>query len=240
MEVKLLTYTSSPQKVIYACARQCYSKYSAYQIYTKKDKISSKKLKEFIAHLVERRHLSPLEHVSFTFAVEGISRVCSHQLVRHRIASYSQQSQRYVSMDDFKYVIPQIIAKNKKAKKKFLEIMQYLRNAYNELKSILEEDKELDREKINQDLRFILPQAVQTKIVITMNTRELLHFFSERLCLRAQWEIRTLALKMLSLCKKILPEVFSLAGPKCKQLKYCPENDKNCAYFKLLNCSFKK
>jgi thymidylate synthase (FAD) len=236
MEVKLLTHTPFPQKVIYSSARQCYSKYSAYEIYTTKKKISSKKLREFIAHLVERRHLSPLEHINFTFSVEGISRVCSHQLVRHRIASYSQQSQRYISMDDFKFIIPQIIVKNKKAKEKFLEVMDYLKNAYYQLKEILEKDKKLDGEKINQDLRFILPQAVQTKIVITMNARELLHFFSERLCLRAQWEIRTLALKILSLCKKVLPEVFVFAGPKCKQLRYCPENDKNCAYFKLLHC----
>ncbi len=231
MEVKLISHTENPRRVIYSAARQCYSKLSANQIFNAKKKVSPKKLKDFLSHLVKRGHLSPFEHVSFTFAAEGISRVCTHQLVRHRLASYSQQSQRYVSMDNFEFIIPPAITKNKKAKKKFLETVEYIRNSYKDLKQILEENSNLDREKINQDLRFILPQASQTKIVITMNVRELLHFFSERLCLRAQWEIRALALRMLTLCKKVLPEMFSFAGPKCKLLRYCPEDAKDCPFY---------
>ncbi|MCM8826026.1 MAG: FAD-dependent thymidylate synthase [Candidatus Omnitrophica bacterium] len=232
MKVELLSYTNNPKEVIYASARQCYSKYSAYKIYTEKEKISSTKLKEFIAHLTKRGHLSPLEHISFTFAVEGISRVCSHQLVRHRIASYSQQSQRYVSMDNFDFIIPPTIAGNKEAKKIFLDTIDYIKSSYKKLKDIMEVSSKIEKEKINQDLRFLLPQAVETKIVITMNVRELMHFFSERLCVRAQWEIRELAKNMLTIVRKILPEVFIFSGPKCKQLNYCPENFSECKLYK--------
>ncbi|UCD15881.1 MAG: FAD-dependent thymidylate synthase [Candidatus Omnitrophota bacterium] len=231
MEVRLLSYTANPKEVIYSSARQCYSKLGAYQIYINTQRISAEKLKEFISHLIKRGHLSPLEHVSFTFAVEGVSRVCTHQLVRHRIASYSQQSQRYVSMDDFQFVVPAIIDRNNEAKTKFLEAVEYIKKVYRELTEILEKDSSLDKEQINQDLRFLIPQASQTKIVITMNVRQLLHFFGERLCLRAQWEIRTLASEMFSLSKEVLPEVFSSAGPKCKVCGGCPENNETCPLY---------
>lgn len=229
MEVKLLSYTQNPKKVIYASARQCYSKFSAAAIYQQKEKLTSLQLKRFINNLVKRGHLSPLEHASFTFSATGISRVCTHQLVRHRLASYSQQSQRYVSMDDFKFVIPKAVAGSKQAKTKFVEAISCLKIKYQEIRQILEKNQRLEKEKINQDLRFLLPQACQTKIAITMNSRQLLHFFSERLCLRAQWEVRELAAKMLVLTKKILPEVFGRAGPKCKALGFCPESDDTCS-----------
>ncbi len=228
MDVKLLSYTNNPKKVIYAAARQCYSKLSAHQIYSGQQKITSKKLKKFISHLVKRGHLSPLEHVNFTYSAIGLSRVCTHQLVRHRIASYSQQSQRYVSMDDFEFIIPQAIKNNKEAAEKFREVIEYLKDKYGQIREILEKNSKLDKEKINQDLRFLLPQGCQTKIVITMNSRQLLHFFSERLCLRAQWEIRELATKMLILAKKALPGVFDIAGAKCKNLGFCPESADDC------------
>ncbi len=228
MEVKLLSYTNNPKRAIYSAARQCYSKLPADKIYFDQDKKISGKLKKFIADLTKRGHLSPLEHVSFTFSATGLSRVCTHQLVRHRVASYSQQSQRYVSMDNFKFVIPKAIKNNKKAEAKFIEVVDYLKAQYKEIKKILEKDPKLNNEKINQDLRFLLPQGCQTKIVITMNSRQLLHFFSERLCLRAQWEIRELATKMLALAKKIIPEIFDKAGAKCKNLGYCPESNPDC------------
>lgn len=228
MEVKLLSYTNDPQKVIYSAARQCYSKLSAYQIYSDQEKELSEKLKKFISHLVQRGHLSPLEHVNFTYAASGLSRVCTHQLVRHRIASYSQQSQRYVSMDDFKFITPQSIKNNKEAEEKFMEVIEYLKGKYGQIRKILEKNSKLDKEKINQDLRFLLPQGCQTKIVVTMNSRQLLHFFSERLCLRAQWEIRELATRMLTLAKKVLPEVFDIGGAKCKNLDFCPESADDC------------
>lgn len=228
MEVKLLSYTNNPKRVIYSAARQCYSKLSAYQIYSDQEKELSEKLKKFISHLVQRGHLSPLEHVNFTYAASGLSRVCTHQLVRHRIASYSQQSQRYVSMDDFKFITPQSIKNNKEAEEKFMEVIEYLKGKYGQIRKILEKNSKLDKEKINQDLRFLLPQGCQTKIVVTMNSRQLLHFFSERLCLRAQWEIRELATRMLTLAKKVLPEVFDIGGAKCKNLDFCPESADDC------------
>ena len=229
IKVKLLAYPKKAEKIIYSAARQCYSKESSYKIY--KSKIDKEKIKRFIAHLIEKRHLSPLEHVSFTFLIEGISRVCTHQLVRHRIASYSQQSQRYVDLEDFKIIIPPLIEKNKEAKKIFLQTIDYLRKQYKLLKEILTKDKKLTKEEINQDIRFLLPQATETKIVVTMNARQLLHFFSERLCLRAQWEIRNLANLMLKECRRVLPEVFNFAGPKCKILKYCPEKNTKCPLY---------
>jgi thymidylate synthase (FAD) len=228
MEVKLLSHTNNPKKVIYSAARQCYSKLSAYKIYTDQKKLTSEKLRKFISHLVKRGHLSPLEHVSFTFSATGLSRVCTHQLVRHRVASYSQQSQRYVGMDDFEFVIPKAIKSNKETEALFIESTDYLKNKYKQIREILEKNTKLDKEKINQDLRFLLPQGCQTKIVLTMNSRQLLHFFSERLCLRAQWEIRELAAKMLIFTKKVLPEVFSVAGAKCKKLGFCPESADDC------------
>ncbi|OQX81516.1 MAG: hypothetical protein B6D56_02270 [Candidatus Omnitrophica bacterium 4484_70.1] len=230
IKVKLLSFTKEAKKILYASARQCYSKESAYRIY-KKERVPPKKLEKFIAHLIEKRHLSPLEHINFTFSIEGISRVCTHQLVRHRIASYSQQSQRYVDLEDFRIIIPPLIEKNKKAKKIFLQTIDYLRKQYKLLKEILTKDKELTKEEINQDIRFLLPQATETKIVVTMNARQLLHFFSERLCLRAQWEIRNLANLILKECRKVLPEVFNFAGPKCKVLKYCPEKNTKCPLY---------
>ena len=228
MKVKLLSFTHKPKEVIYAAARQCYSKLGAGEIFYESTKVPSKKLKDFIEHLMARGHESPLEHVSFTFAIDGVSRVCTHQLVRHRIASYSQQSQRYVSMENFKFVTPPMILKNKEANKKFVQTVNDLLKQCEELKKILEKDTSLNREKINEDVRFLLPGACDTKIVVTMNCRELLHFFAERTCLRAQWEIRELAGKMYSLCKNTLPEVFIFGGPKCKIHKYCPEKNATC------------
>jgi thymidylate synthase (FAD) len=231
MQVKLLSYTQNPKEVIYASARQCYSKLSAGQIFDERNNIDSQKVKDFITHLKKRGHLSPLEHVNFTFAIEGISRACTHQLVRHRLASYSQQSQRYVSMDDFKFIIPPEIQKDKEAESRFLSIIEDLKKSYHDLRQILEKNTKLNKEQINQDLRFILPNAAETKIVVTMNVRELLHFFAERLCLRAQWEIRALAAKMLVLCSEVLPEVFSETGAKCRQAGFCPEDNKECALY---------
>lgn len=231
MKVELLAYTQNPKEVIYAAARQCYSKLGAHEIYAQTKKVQSAKLKEFITHLMQRGHESPLEHVNFTFAIEGVSRVCTHQLVRHRIASYSQQSQRYVSMENFGFITPPLIAKNKAAQEKFEAAIKDILRYCDELKKILETDPKLNKEKINEDVRFLLPGACDTKIVVTMNVRELIHFFAERMCLRAQWEIREVAAKMYMHCKKVIPEVFVSAGPKCKLHKICPEHNEACPLF---------
>jgi len=224
LHVKLLDVTGDALAIIYASCRQCYSQKFAGDIYSE-GKEDPKKMEEFVAKVVTSGHESPLEHVKFTFAVEGVSRALTHQLVRHRIASYSQQSQRYVKADDFDYVIPPTIAKDPAMKKEYLDIMGKIQESYNSLLKKFEE-KGKKGEGANQDARFVLPQGVETKIVVTMNCRELMHFFNERCCSRAQWEIRALAEEMLKLCKEKVPGIFSAAGEKCISLGYCPEGEK--------------
>jgi thymidylate synthase (FAD) len=182
-----------------------------------------KKQEEFIKKVVASGHESPLEHVKFTFAIEGVSRALTHQLVRHRIASYSQQSQRYVKAENFNYIIPPTIEEDKALMNKFTAVMEDIQKNYDEMLEMFKQ-KGKSGEGANQDVRFILPQAAETKIVVTMNCRELMHFFAQRCCTRAQWEIRALASKMLAMCKETLPAVFSGAGAKCVTLSYCPES----------------
>lgn len=220
MNVQLLDVTPDALKVIYAAGRQCYSERFAMEL---KEEADEEKMGEFLRRLIRSGHESPLEHAKFTFAIEGVSRVLTHQLVRHRIASYSQQSQRYVRMDDFDFVIPPSIEENKEAREEFLRLMEEIRKGYVKIRKCLEKTKGNSAE---EDARFVLPQAVETKIVVTMNVRELLHFFRERCCARAQWEIRELAERMLAICKEHLPAVFEDAGAKCEYLGYCPEGRK--------------
>lgn len=224
LNVKLLEVTQNPVSVIYAACRQCYSTKFAGEIF-EQERGNLKKREEFIKKVVKSGHESPLEHVKFTFAIEGVSRALTHQLVRHRVASYSQQSQRYVKETDFDYIIPPSIEKDKILKDEFVKIMEEIQISYNKMVKRFKE-KGIVGEKANQDARFVLPQAIETKIVVTMNCRELLHFFEQRCCMRAQWEIRNLANKMLQICKEHLPAVFSNAGAKCKRLGYCPEGRK--------------
>ncbi len=229
-EVVLLSYTQNPVDVIYSAMRQCYSKDFAGDVFEAKD-VSSEEKERLIHYVLSCGHESPLEHVNFTFAIEGISRVCSHQLVRHRLASYSQQSQRYVQLDEFEAIIPPSIYQIEEARKLFLDLMDKVKDTYKKLSSILESSASGDIKKAIEDARYVLPGACETKIVVTMNARELLHFFSLRLCLRAQWEIRALAEEMLSLVKSILPSVFEGAGPKCVRLGYCPEGKFSCGKY---------
>ena len=185
--------------------------------------------------LSDMGHHSPLEHVSFTFAIEGVSRALTHQLVRHRIASYSQQSQRYVNLDKtFEYITPPAILSEDELKYVFDHIMNVLHNAYMVMSENLKvkylengmNEREANKKAI-EDARYVLPNACETKIVVTMNARTLLHFFEKRCCSRAQWEIREMANKMLKLCNEISPTLFSLAGPTCKK-GYCNEGNMSC------------
>ena len=187
--------------------------YSSSDLGSLKKKIDEKDQKAFLERLVKMGHVSPIEHACFTFAIEGISRACSHQFVRHRIASYSQQSQRYVSEEaGFDYVIPPIISKDRELREYFEECMADAQKAYNHLVKKLRE-KGVIGESANQDARFVLPNASETKLMVTMNARELLHFFRQRCCNRAQWEIRRMAVEMLKLAKKVAPVIFSKSGP---------------------------
>lgn len=226
LNVKLIDMTQNALALIYAACRQCYSEQFAGDIF---EKVKEDKAKQeaFIKKIVSSGHESPLEHVKFTFAIEGVSRALTHQLVRHRVASYSQQSQRYVKEDNFDFIIPPSISENKDTAEIFEKTMQQIQQGYSRILAILKE-KDVEGEKANQDARFVLPQAAETKIVVTMNCRELLHFFAQRCCSRAQWEIRSLANRMLELCQQQLPVVFGQAGAKCEGLGYCPEGERFC------------
>ena len=218
---RLLEMTQDPVALIYAACRQCYSSQFAGALFDEKTAKPQKQI-EFIRKVVASGHESPLEHVKMTFAIEGVSRALTHQLVRHRIASYSQQSQRYVKETDFDYIVPPSIAEDDGSRDEFIRTMVLIQKSYN---ALLEKFKAKGRtgERANQDVRFVLPQAAETKIVVTMNCRELIHFFHERCCARAQWEIKRLAQAMLRIAQKKLPEVFGDVGAKCDALGYCPE-----------------
>lgn len=228
LKVILLRHTPNPEETVAMAAKLCYS---PSDISALKDKIESKDQKAFVERLVKMGHMTPIEHPSFTFAIEGISRACSHQLVRHRLASYSQQSQRYVSEEaGFDYVVPPEIAKDRELKKYFEDFMAKSQEAYNALIGRLAE-KGIRGEGANQDARFVLPNAAETKIMVTMNARELLHFFRLRCCNRAQWEIRRMAEEMLVLAKKASPVIFEKAGPGCLYAP-CPEGEYSCGKIK--------
>lgn len=232
LSIELLELSQNALSIINAACRQCYSAKSASQIF-KDGKDNEKSQEEFISQVVSSGHESPLEHVKFTFAIEGVSRALTHQLVRHRIASYSQQSQRYVKESAFDYIIPPSIEEDAEMKKEYIETMNKIQESYNRLIKNFEK-KGSKGESANQDVRFVLPQAAETKIVVTMNCRELMHFFNERCCARAQWEIRNLAKEMLKICKEKLPAVFNNTGAKCVGLGYCPEGEKfSCKRFPL-------
>ncbi|MCR5123059.1 MAG: FAD-dependent thymidylate synthase [Ruminococcus sp.] len=239
MKVELIAHTPEPEKYIAAAAKLCYSN---ADVDTLLDGLDEAKTASFLEMLTSIGHESPVEHVSFTFAVEGISRACSHQLVRHRIASYSQQSQRYVSMENFPYVTPPEIASLPEANALFEEEMKRCADAYDKLAALLTEkhcktflaeglDEKTARQravkKANEDARFVLPNACETKIIVTMNARTLMHFFRLRCCNRAQWEIREVACEMLRLACKAAPALFKNAGPACV-CGACPEGKMSC------------
>ena len=197
--------------------------------------------------IVSIGHESVLEHVSFTFGIEGISRACSHQLVRHRIASYSQKSQRYVNENGFEFVTPPAIAEDENAKAEFDSLMNEITESYNKIADILTEKHKAEftaqgldektalskaRKLANEDARFVLPNACETKIVVTMNVRSLFNFFRHRCCNRAQWEIRAVAYEMLRLCLETAPHIFAHAGASCVAEGKCPEGKMTCGKMK--------
>ncbi len=205
MNVILLAYTPQPDALVAAAARICYKDVTASDLLKGEEENLSRKL---IADLFKSGHMSTFEHVNFTFGIDGLSRVASHQLVRHRVASFSQQSQRYVKMtaDPEAVVIPDTIKNNPEALKIFSSAVEISQKAYSDLVNL-----GISKE----DARFILPHGHSTRLVMTMNARELHHFFNLRLCRRAQWEIHELARKMLILCREKAPVLFEKAGPAC-------------------------
>ena len=215
MNVQLLAHTPAPEQLVAASAKLCYSAASIADLTA----IEADKAAEFIDKLPEA-HQSPFEHVSFTFGIEGVSRAMLAQITRHRIASFSVQSQRYVNMDEFGYVIPPSIAANQDALDEYEHFMDRADLVYTYLRS-----SGIPAE----DARFVLPNACETRMIVTMNARELLHFFSLRCCKRAQWEIRAVADEMLRLCKEVAPEIFAKAGPGCVR-GHCPEGKMRCKH----------
>ncbi len=238
--VKLIGHTPEPDKLVSAAARLCYSRVGAENIL---EGLSQEKVDRFLKLLIDMGHQSPIEHAVFTFAVEGVSRVLTHQLVRHRIASYSQQSQRYVRLDQFEYVIPHHIEDSPEAKGLFEKAMEEGQGYYNQLVELLykrhyerlisEEQKDektagREAEKMAiEDARYVFPNACETKIIFTMNARSLYNFFRLRCCSRAQWEIRELAEEMLRQVKEVAPILFKNAGPSCLTGP-CPEGSMTC------------
>ncbi len=245
LHVVLLKYTPDPEETVSQAAKLCYS---ASEMEDLIEKIKAKDQKEFIRKLAMIGHLSPFEHVSFTFGIEGISRACTHQLVRHRLASFSQQSQRYVGETSgkkndgiFDYIVPPSMkALGRKEVVKWKSDMQKIQEMYDYWVDALESTG-VKGEKVYEDARFILPNAAETKIVVTMNARQLLHFFEKRCCNRAQWEIREMATQMLKLVFKKAPNIFANSGPSCAQLGgRCSEGSMSCGEAKEVKEKFDK
>lgn len=223
LKVKLIAHTPEPDKVVSMAAKLCYSPVGVEEI---GNKITETEVDKFLSMLISLGHESPVEHTSFTFAVEGVSRACSHQIVRHRMASYSQQSQRYVKLEQFEYIVPPVIKQDEKAAQIFIESMKNAQEAYNKLVEQLMEGGRSEKEAL-EDARYVFPNACETKLVITMNARSLFNFFEHRCCERAQWEIRELAYQMLYECKKVAPILFKNCGPSCYK-KTCKEGRMSC------------
>ena len=239
MKVTLIAHTPDPEKLIAASAKLCYA---AADIGTVMDGLTEDKTAAFVDMLAEIGHESPIEHASFTFGIEGVSRSLLAQLTRHRIASYSVQSQRYVREKMFEYVLPPEIEAIPEAAEEYRRAMEEDQAHYDHLAALLKEkhladfiaggmpEKEATRaaeKKAIEDARFVLPNACTTKIMMTMNARSLMNFFAHRCCNRAQWEIRELAEQMYRLCMEAAPHLFRHAGPPCVR-GACPEGKMSC------------
>lgn len=237
--VTLISHTPDPERTVAAAAKLCYSSSTIQEL---QDGLTPEKTASFVDMLASFGHESPIEHVSFTFGIEGVSRALLAQITRHRIASYSVKSQRYVTEGCFEYVIPPEIEDDEQAKALFIQTMQADQAAYDRLTEILAakhtaafiaEGKDektaarLAEKKAIEDARFVLPNACETKMVVTMNARSLHNFFRHRCCSRAQWEIREVADQMLKLVCEVAPNLFKMAGPACIK-GACPEGKMTC------------
>ena len=243
MKVYLLAHTDIPEKVVASAAKLCYSDSTAGELM---EGLTEEKTERFVRTLSEVGHESPVEHASFTFAIEGVSRACLAQITRHRLASFSVQSQRYVRLDDFDYVTPPAVSGDPEIKEIYDEMMRRDAEAYNTISDKLKE--KYTREYVGQglsekaaagkaekraieDARFVLPNACTTQMVMTMNVRSLRHLFQIRCCNRAQWEIHQVADEILKLVYKVAPSLFESSGPSCVALGRCPEGKMTCGRF---------
>ncbi len=239
MKVTLISHTPNPEKTIACAAKLCYANTTIDELY---DGLTDEKAEDFVQMLANIGHESPIEHVSFTFGIEGVSRSFLAQITRHRLASYSVQSQRYVKEDKFSFVIPPEIEADEYAKEIFINAMQYDIDTYRKLTDILTKKhfnmfleegqteksaKSKAEKKAIEDARFVLPNACDTQMIATMNARSLLNFFKHRCCNRAQWEIKAVADEMLRLVCEVAPTLFSSAGPSCYK-NACSEGKMTC------------
>ena len=239
MKVELITHTPDPEKLIAATAKLCYSSSGINELM---DDLTEDKIASFVKMLADIGHESPFEHATFTFGIEGVSRSFLAQITRHRIASFMVQSQRYVVKDNFNYITPPEIAAIPEALEVFEQSMARELEDYNRLTDILykkhyetmlsegKSEKKSARDaqkKAIEDARFVLPNACDTKMVVTMNTRSLYNFFELRCCERAQWEIREAACEMLRILSEKFPLIFASAGPACSR-GACSEGAMTC------------
>jgi thymidylate synthase (FAD) len=244
LKVTLLTHTPEPEKIVAAAAKLCYSNAPVSKLM---DDLDEEKTTSFLNKLSGLGHASPVEHCSFTFAIEGVSRSFLAQITRHRIASYSVRSQRYCRMTGDDIVCPPAVAEDYEANEAFSQAIQSIKFTYNHLHNILEdkhtemlmlndasltepEARKKASKMANEDARFILPEACETSMIVTMNARELNNFFKLRCCNRAQWEIRSVADEMLKLVYPIAPTLFKSAGPGCVSCGHCTEGAMTCGH----------
>ena len=241
--VYLLGHTPNPEHTIASAAKLCYS---SSNIANLRDNLTDEKAAQFVEMLSEIGHESPIEHASFTFGIEGVSRALLAQITRHRIASFSVKSQRYVREGSFEYVTPPEIEAIPEAKVIYDEIMAEDQRRYDQLAAVLKEKhiktfmaegkdektaSRLAEKKAIEDARFVLPNACETQMVMTMNARSLMNFFHHRCCNRAQWEIKDVADQMLALVLQVAPNLFKNAGPACVSGP-CPEGKMTCGHYK--------
>ena len=244
MKVKMITHTPDPEKIIATAAKLCYA---GCDIDTLMDGLTTDKVERFLNMLSSIGHESPIEHITFTFGIEEVSRSFLAEVTRHRMASFSVQSQRYVEVTNFEFVTPPEIAADEKAIEIYNEQMKSCIDSYNKLADILKEKhyatfladgfdektaKQKAQKKAIEDARFVLPNACCTKMLVTMNARSLLNFFKLRCCNRAQWEIRAVATEMLRQCCEVAPTIFKNAGPECVRSGKCGEGKMTCGKMK--------
>ena len=229
MKITLLSETFNGMELISAAGYMCYTDDTVEGIIKRVENSSKEAIEGYIKNLLDKKHYSVLEHVSFSFGIEGISRACSHQLVRHRIASYSQRSQRYVSEKQFKYVTPETFDNMTAGTLWFENKMKTIQKWYNEA---------IKAGVPKEDARYLLPNACETSLIMTMNIRELLHFFTVRCCNRAQLEIKNMAIEMLKILKTKYPVIFENVGPSCVSAK-CNEGSLSCGKMKEVKTKFK-
>ena len=227
IQVCLLSHTPDPEKAVARAIRLCYSPRSILEL---DSSLAGKDLSVLLRKVISLGHHSVLEHASFTFGIEGVSRVMTHQLVRHRLASYSQQSQRYVEFkDSLEVVVPESIKRDRGFYRRYLK---HCREAFSIYRDMCEGGIPAE------DARYLFPSVAQTKIIVTMNARELRHFFRIRCCERAQWEIRGVAERMVGLVRDVAPSLFADSGPSCIGGP-CPEGDMTCGRIKEVKARYR-